>query len=174
EKDIMREIRSLQQYKHENIVTFYGVFRYNGIGLILEYADCGSLYDYLHRSNHQIFCGLKVFIFVSRFLKGMEYLHSKKTIHRDLKTMNLLLFDDFQTLKICDFGLVKKFATTNTEFKGTVGYMAPEVCDGKYTEKCDVFSFGIIFWEVLSEKKPFDDFRDLHPFAIQNKINNGK
>ncbi|KAH8310878.1 hypothetical protein KR044_003356, partial [Drosophila immigrans] len=214
EKDIMREIHNLQKLMHKNIVTLYGVFRYNGIGIILEYANCGSLYNYLHGTNFQAALVEKlnwmlqcanvsiarfesnIFIFVSRFFKGMEYLHSKKTFHRDLKTQNLLLFDDYRTLKICDFGTVKEFATINTELKGTFGYMAPEVSvsilylqqrikymyifydssqdtNGKYTEKCDVFSFGIIFWELLSEKKPFNEFKDLNPLAIQNKIING-
>ncbi|KAH8311761.1 hypothetical protein KR044_007924, partial [Drosophila immigrans] len=180
----------LQKLKHGNIVTLYGVFRYNGIGIILEYANCGSLYNYLHGTNFQtalieklnwmLQCAnVSIARFKSiyhrlTFFKGMEYLHSKKTFHRDLKTQNLLLFNGFRTLKICDFGTVKEFATINTELKGTFGYMAPEVSiNGKYTEKCDVFSFGIIFWELLSEKKPFNEFKDLNPLAIQSKIING-
>ncbi|XP_062134135.1 mitogen-activated protein kinase kinase kinase 20-like [Drosophila sulfurigaster albostrigata] len=53
--------------------------------------------------------------------------------------------------------------------------MAPELMDanGKYTEKCDVFSFGIIFWEVMSRKKPFEDLKDMHPLAIQKKVSEG-
>ncbi|XP_062121453.1 putative mitogen-activated protein kinase kinase kinase 7-like [Drosophila sulfurigaster albostrigata] len=87
--------------------------------------------------------------------KGIEYLHKKNIAHRDLKTQNLLLFNGYHTLKICDFGTVKELVTKNTQDVGTVCYMAPEVynfnVNEKYNEKCDVFSFGIIFWEVVKE-----------------------
>ncbi|XP_062123310.1 mitogen-activated protein kinase kinase kinase 7-like [Drosophila sulfurigaster albostrigata] len=116
-------------------------------------------------------------LFCTQHRKGIRHLHSKKIIHRDLKPNNLLLFDNFKILKIADFGKVKQLSTVNTKMTGTFTYMAPEVCDpkgrGNYTEKCDIFSFGIIFWEVLSRKKPFYEFKDMHPFAIQHKILRG-
>ncbi|XP_060645304.1 putative mitogen-activated protein kinase kinase kinase 7-like [Drosophila nasuta] len=105
----------------------------------------------------------------------MEYLNSINIVHRDLKTQNLLLFNKYCKLKICDFGTVKELATLNTELVGTISYMAPEVCisKGKYTEKCDIFSFGIILWEVMSRKKPFYELNDINIFAIQQKVVNG-
>ncbi|KAH8397360.1 hypothetical protein KR215_000749, partial [Drosophila sulfurigaster] len=101
---------------------------------------------------------------------GIEYLRNKSIVHRDLKTLNLLLFNGYHTLKICDFGTVKELVTINTEVVGYMLYMAPENFNGKYTEKCDVFSFGIIFWEVMSRKMPFYEFNNLHPLAIHKKI----
>ncbi|XP_060648133.1 dual specificity protein kinase shkA-like [Drosophila nasuta] len=176
ETNILREIRNLQELKHENIVTFHGSYRQKNICLIFEYSDCGSLYDYLQKKIGKV-SNIEKLHWMLQCANGMEYLHSKKTIHRDLKTQNLLLFNNYRTLKICDFGTVKQYATENTELIGTLGYMAPEVCtaDGKYTEKCDVFSYGITFWEVFAEKKPFDDLqkKNMHPLAIQNKIING-
>ncbi|XP_051862824.1 mitogen-activated protein kinase kinase kinase 7-like [Drosophila albomicans] len=175
ETNILREIRNLQELKHENIVTFHGAYRQKNICLIFEYSDCGSLYDYLQKKIVRV-SNIEKLHWMLQCANGMEYLHSKKTIHRDLKPHNLLLFNNYRTLKICDFGTVKQYATENTELIGTIGYMAPEVCtaDGKYTEKCDVFSYGITFWEVFAEKKPFDDLQqtNMHPLAIQNKIIN--
>lgn len=79
-------------------------------------------------------------------------------LYRDLKPPNLLLVMGGQMLKICDFGTACDLHTYMTNNKGSAAWMAPEVFEGsKYTEKCDVFSWGIILWEVLTRKKPFDD-----------------
>jgi len=61
-------------------------------------------------------------------LQGIAYLHDRNIVHRDLKTDNLLLFNNFQKLKICDFGTVREIGTNNTAEIGTANYMAPEVC----------------------------------------------
>lgn len=79
-------------------------------------------------------------------------------IHRDLKPPNLLLMKSGTLLKICDFGTVADKSTWMTNNKGSAAWMAPEVFESsRYSEKCDVFSFGIILWEVLSREQPFKD-----------------
>ncbi|XP_060660918.1 dual specificity protein kinase pyk3-like isoform X3 [Drosophila nasuta] len=175
-KNILNEIRNLQQFNHRNIVTLYGAAKDpdNTIYMIFELADCGSLYNFLHCSANDVSYVDKI-NWMAQCAKGIDYLHSNNTIHRDLKTQNLLLFDKYRRLKIGDFGTVKQLTTINTEFIGTIRYMAPElvIANGKYTEKCDVFSFGIIFWEVMSRKKPFENLKDMHPLAIQKKILEG-
>jgi len=78
------------------------------------YGLCTDLYN-----------GIKL-IFHSH-LQGIEYMHERKIIHRDLKTKNLLLFNNFRTLKLCDFGTVREMASNKTTDIGTAKYMAPEV-----------------------------------------------
>ena len=89
--------------------------------------------------------------------KGMQYLHSFSVpvLHRDLKSLNVLL-DEYYTPKIADFGWTRLLAEKMTLKVGTFQWMAPEVIVSKhYTEKADVYSFGIILWEIASREPPF-------------------
>lgn len=86
----------------------------------------------------------------------------KPLIHRDLKSPNLLLIDGGRALKICDFGTVTVQATMMTNNKGSAAWMAPEVFAGtSYTEKCDIYSWGIILWECLARELPFKNFESV-------------
>lgn len=97
----------------------------------------------------------------------------KPLIHRDLKPLNLLLTNKGCHLKICDFGTVADKSTLMTNNKGSAAWMAPEVFEGsKYTEKCDIFSWGIVLWEVLSRQKPFKDVDNT--YSIMWKIHKGE
>ncbi|XP_062123253.1 mitogen-activated protein kinase kinase kinase 7-like [Drosophila sulfurigaster albostrigata] len=121
--------------------------------------ECGTLYHLLHfRMSKRILFREKL-NWMQQCAKGLEYLHGKNIIHRGLTTRSLLLFDKCRKLKIADFGKVNEVEGNITRFKRC--YLAPEVCRGQkhFTEKTDVFSFGICIWEVINQKKPFrDDF----------------
>ena len=89
--------------------------------------------------------------------KGVYYLHNHKPpiLHRDLKSLNVLL-DGAMTAKLADFGWTRVISKVMTSKIGTYQWMAPEVINGqKYTEKADVFSFGIILWEIATRKPPY-------------------
>ena len=91
--------------------------------------------------------------------RGLAFLHGQGVIHRDLKSLNLLLTEDWR-LKIADFGLSRfKAASSAAVLTGQCGsfhWMAPEIMNGHaYTEKADVFSFGVIMWELATRKPPY-------------------
>ncbi|CAA6665498.1 unnamed protein product [Spirodela intermedia] len=92
--------------------------------------------------------------------RGLSYLHSKKVVHRDVKTENMLM-DKARTVKIADFGVARLEAQNPNDMTGetgTLGYMAPEVLNGHpYNRKCDVYSFGICLWEIYCCDMPYPD-----------------
>uniref|UniRef100_A0AAX7V585 Mitogen-activated protein kinase kinase kinase 7 n=1 Tax=Astatotilapia calliptera TaxID=8154 RepID=A0AAX7V585_ASTCA len=155
------ELRQLSRVNHSNIVKLYG-FCDNPVCLVMEYAECGSLYNLLHGADPQPFyTASHAMSWCLQCAQGVAYLHAMKPkalIHRDLKPPNLLLVARGTVLKICDFGTACDIQTYMTNNKGSAAWMAPEVFEGSnYSEKCDVFSWGIILWEVITRKKPFDE-----------------
>jgi len=97
---------------------------------------------------------------ILEILKGIDFLHSKNIIHLDLKSENILL-DENLKVKICDFGISKIKQTNETQSftlntKGTLFYMAPESFDGNYSYYSDIYSLGIILYEILYECEPYD------------------
>ncbi|OMP05097.1 hypothetical protein COLO4_09056 [Corchorus olitorius] len=128
--------------------------------VVVEYLPGGTLKNFLIR-NRRKKLAFKVVIQIALDLsRGLSYLHSKKIVHRDVKTENMLL-DTRRTLKIADFGVARVEAQNPRDMTGetgTLGYMAPEVLDGKpYNRKCDVYSFGICLWEIYCCDMPYAD-----------------
>ncbi|XP_057715918.1 mitogen-activated protein kinase kinase kinase 7-like isoform X1 [Corythoichthys intestinalis] len=160
-KAFLVELRQLSRVNHPNIVKLYGSCN-NPVCLVMEYAECGSLYNFLHSPEPQAhYTASHAMSWCLQCAQGVAYLHAMKPkalIHRDLKPPNLLLVSRCTVLKICDFGTACDIQTYMTNNKGSAAWMAPEVFEGSnYSEKCDVFSWGIILWEVLTRKKPFDE-----------------
>lgn len=156
------EVRQLSRVSHPNIVRLYGACTKGAhVCLVMEYAEGGSLYNVLHNRPKPKYTAAHAMSWARQCAEGVAYLHAMKPkplIHRDLKPPNLLLVGGGQRLKICDFGTAADKATYMTNNKGSAAWMAPEVFEcSTYTEKCDVFSWGIILWEVLSRRKPFEE-----------------
>ena len=104
--------------------------------------------------------------------QGMVYLHENKVVHRDLKTLNLLVAED-KSIKVCDFGISRAEANTMTTGAGSIQYMAPEVfMSGHYTEKADVYSFAMVLWELMTREVPYVDMPT--PFMVMSEVRNGK
>ncbi|VAI42635.1 unnamed protein product [Triticum turgidum subsp. durum] len=124
---------------------------------ILDFMSGGSVYDYLHKKGSS-FKLPEILRVATDISKGMSYLHQNNIIHRDLKTANLLM-DENKVVKVADFGVarVKDTSGVMTAETGTYRWMAPEVIEHKpYDHKADVFSFGIVLWELLTGKIPYD------------------
>ncbi|KAJ0110449.1 hypothetical protein Patl1_03320 [Pistacia atlantica] len=143
--------------------------------VVVEYLPGGTLKKFLFR-NRKKKLAFKVVIELALDLsRGLSYLHSKKIVHRDVKTENMLL-DANRTLKIADFGVARVEAQNLRDMTGetgTLGYMAPEVLDGKpYNRKCDVYSFGICLWEVYCCDMPYPDlsFADVSSAVVRQNL----
>lgn len=170
------QVRQLSRVAHPNIVALFGACtKRPHVCLVMEYAEGGSLYNVLHCNPKPHYTAAHAMSWARQCAEGVAYLHAmrpKPLIHRDLKPPNLLLINGGRMLKICDFGTVTDKATLMTNNKGSAAWMAPEVFEGyTYTEKCDVFSFGIILWEVLSREQPFKDIE--FTFSIMWSVHKG-
>ncbi|KAI4301881.1 hypothetical protein L6164_035118 [Bauhinia variegata] len=158
--EFKREVRIMRRLRHPNVVLFMGaVTRPPNLSIITEFLPGGSLYRILHRPNCQIDekRRIKMAMDVAR---GMNCLHTSTPtiVHRDLKSPNLLV-DKNWNVKVCDFGLSRLKHNTFLSSKSTAGtpeWMAPEVLRNEPSnEKCDVYSFGVILWELATLKLPW-------------------
>ena len=110
-------------------------------------------------SKNEIFSETEVFNWFVQICLALEYVHSRRVIHRDLKTQNIFLTGN-NTIKLGDFGISKVLETTCANANNVVGtpyYMAPEACQSEpYTSKSDVWALGVILYELCTLKKPFE------------------
>ncbi|KAI8553968.1 hypothetical protein RHMOL_Rhmol05G0059900 [Rhododendron molle] len=157
-KDFAQEVFILRKVRHRNVVQFIGACTQSpSLCIVTEFMSGGSVYDYLHKrkGTFKLPSLLRVAIDIS---KGMDYLHQNNIIHRDLKAANLLM-DEHDVVKVADFGVarVKAQSGVMTAETGTYRWMAPEVIEHKsYDHKADIFSFGIVMWELLTGKIPYE------------------
>lgn len=152
------DIRHLRNLNHPNIVKFKGICNQSPVHcIIMEFCPNGQLYEVL-RNGRQITPSLLV-KWSTQIADGMHYLHVHKIIHRDLKSPNVLV-GSRDILKISDFGTCKEFSEKSAKmtFAGTVAWMAPEVIRNEpCSEKVDVWSFGVLLWELLTGEMPYRD-----------------
>nr|XP_010935196.1 serine/threonine-protein kinase STY46 isoform X3 [Elaeis guineensis] len=157
-REFAQEVYIMRKVRHKNIVQFIGACtRPPSLCIVTEFMSGGSVYDFLHKQKgvFKLPALLRVAIDIS---KGMDYLHQNNIIHRDLKAANLLM-DENEVVKVADFGVarVKSQSGVMTAETGTYRWMAPEVIEHKpYDHKADVFSFGIVLWELLTGKIPYE------------------
>ncbi|KAK9746504.1 Protein tyrosine and serine/threonine kinase [Popillia japonica] len=167
------DIKNLRKLNHPNIVKFKGVCTQSPcFCVIMEYCPYGPLYDLL-RNQHEIITPGRVVTWSKQIASGMHYLHSHKIIHRDLKSPNVLIGKD-ELIKISDFGTSRTWneVSTKMSFGGTVAWMAPEaIKEHPCSEKIDIWSFGVVLWELLTCEIPY---KDMERTAIMYMVGMGK
>ncbi|XP_051125000.1 uncharacterized protein LOC127247261 isoform X2 [Andrographis paniculata] len=177
--EFWHEAEILSKLHHPNVVAFYGVVQ-DGPGgtlaTVTEFMVNGSLRHALISKDRHLDRRKRLIIAMDAAF-GMEYLHSRNIVHFDLKCDNLLVNLKDPSRPICkvgDFGLskIKRNTLVTGGVRGTLPWMAPELLNGsssKVSEKVDVFSFGIVLWEILTGEEPY---ANMHYGAIIGGIVN--
>ncbi|CAL1411293.1 unnamed protein product [Linum trigynum] len=137
---------------------------------VVEYLPGGTLKQYLIRNRRKKLAYKVVIQLALDLSRGLSYLHSKKIVHHDVKSENMLL-DAQRNIKIADFGVARVEAQNPSDMTGetgTLGYMAPE----PYNRRCDVYSFGICLWEIYCCDMPYPDlsFADVTSAVVRNNL----
>ena len=161
-KQFQTELNLLRTTDHPNIIKLYDIYEDNKyIYLIMEECNGGEFFDSLAKraKEKNMYTEKECAKIFKQILEAVNYLHAHGVCHRDLKPENILFSNvaDDSCLKLIDFGL-SKVLDGESNMKKTVGttfYMAPEVIQGNYNEKCDIWSCGIILYIMLCGKPPF-------------------
>lgn len=170
-----REVNTLPSLDHTNLVKFWGVSSLTRpFRIITEFCAGGCVFDLLHTSDHVDLVLKQQMKMAVDVCSAMVYLHNVPIVHRDLKSLNLLLTEliscseDVPHVKVSDFGLARMQDVSEdgcgtgwgrmTKAAGTCHWMAPEVFDSQaYDEKVDVYSFAMVLFEILCREIPFED-----------------
>lgn len=169
----MREVAVMSKVHHDNVVKFLGVsLQVRPLRVVTEFCEGDTLFGLLHDETDVELVWKQKLKMCLDIAHAMHYLHSfrPQIIHRDLKSLNLLMAqavkskDDVPLVKVSDFGLARmKDADPDSEWDkmtkeaGTCHWMAPEVPTGKYTEKADVFSYAMVLFEIICREIPFEE-----------------
>ena len=177
EEEIMNEINILRKLDHPNILKindFYSTKK--EYFLITEFCPEGELFYEI--KNFAPFDEALAGWYMKQILSAVNYCHKSKIIHRDLKPENILIIKrnkkGFNTIKIIDFGTAILFNKKDKNLAGSIYYLAPEIIskNRKYTEKCDIWSCGIIMYILLTGRPPFngDSDEQILKRIIQNHL----
>lgn len=151
-----REVAVLATARHPALLQLIGATDNLPFCIITEWMPNGSLYHDLHQ-YHRLDQTWKT-IAAYDIARGMQFLHSHQIVHRDLKSLNILL-DARNLIRICDFGFSRHASEDSlmTQNIGTPHWMAPEILQAKsnYTAKIDVYAFGIVLWEIATSLTPY-------------------
>ena len=170
-----REINILIQTDHPHIIKLYEFFEsQRSLYLIMEECKGGEVFDRIieHIQSKKMYSEKDAANMFQQVMSSIEYCHNQGICHRDLKPENLLYLnignEKNNPIKVIDFGLSQIFLNRKLKTKvGTAYYVAPEILKGDYTEKCDIWSAGVILYIFLSGDPPFNGRNDNE---IYNKI----
>ncbi|MDX6557936.1 MAG: eukaryotic-like serine/threonine-protein kinase [Blastocatellia bacterium] len=147
----------IQASGHPNVLPLIDADIYDDqVVIVSEYVPDGSLAGWLKQHGGKAPSSEAACEIMDGVLAGLAHLHARRIIHRDLKPENILL--QRETPRLADFGIARllKSSTHSQKVSGTLAYMAPEAFDGKRNEQTDVWSTGVIFYEMLTGRLPYD------------------
>ena len=164
EQDFFREVELCKSLHHPNIVQFLGVVLFPEMGVcsLCEFMERGDLFNVLQNPALELSWKMQKQRITIDTISGLLYLHSfaPPIIHRDLKSRNILIGQAFNA-KLADFGLSRPIEAATMTVAGSNLWLAPEMIRGeRYTEKADIFSFGILLSELDTRRLPYHDCVD--------------
>ena len=176
EKQILNEISILTQMDHPNVLKIFSFYINNqNYSIITELCSGGQLYEEINYKGP--FNEKKSSYILYQILSALNYCHKMNIIHRDIKPENILIMErdnedqDLLYVKIADFGTAKIFKENQNEnlLVGSPYYIAPEVLDKNYNEKCDLWSCGVLLYIFLTSKPPFNGNNNKEIFEATKK-----
>ncbi len=161
-KEAYIEAKILERLDHPNIIKFIEVFRstkpYATLNIVMDYADGGDLQTKI-KGSKKPFIESQIFDWFTQICLAIKHIHDKKILHRDLKSGNIFLMKDGK-IKLGDFGIAKCLTNTLDKARTLVGtpyYLSPEIVQDKpYSFKSDIWSLGILLYEMTMLKMPFE------------------
>lgn len=168
------ESKAIALLSHENIVRVYNVnFGEKLQYIVMEYIDGITLKEYINKQN-SITWNDAVY-FMTQILRAVQHAHDKGIVHRDIKPQNIILLPN-GTLKVTDFGIARfsrsETKTLTEQAIGSVHYIAPEQAKGEQTdERADIYSMGVVLYEMLAGKVPFDSENAVSVALMQVQAN---
>lgn len=168
------ESKAIALLSHENIVRVYDVNLGEKLQyIVMEYIDGITLKEYINKQN-SITWNDAVY-FMTQILRAVQHAHDKGIVHRDIKPQNIILLPN-GTLKVTDFGIARfsrsETKTLTEQAIGSVHYIAPEQAKGEQTdERADIYSMGVVLYEMLAGKVPFDSENAVSVALMQVQAN---
>ncbi|CAI2178461.1 8857_t:CDS:2 [Funneliformis geosporum] len=165
--DIINEFKIHHKCRGQTVIPFYGVTRMpekNKFAMVIKHAKHGDLRNYIRQSFSNLTWTDRVNILI-KLSEAIDYLHKMGLLHRDLHSKNILV--DGDKIYISDFGLCQPIDSEIGSIEGVLPYIAPEVLRQKpYTIQSEIYSLGMIMWELTSNQPPFSNYYDSRLLTI--------
>ena len=157
----LNEVRILRDLAHPYIVRYRTAFVHDGtLSICMEYAAGGDMHALIRKQKGAYIDESTVLRWFTQLTLAVDYIHSYRILHRDIKTSNIFLTTDLSTIKLGDFGIAKVLEATNAHADTMIGtpyYLSPEICEGQaYNAKSDIWALGCCLYEMCSLAYPFN------------------